>query len=237
MNLRRIGIIGGISWESTAHYYSALNEGVRELLGGLHSARILLWSVDFAEIETLQRAGEWARAGEIFAGIAANLEQAGAECILIAANTMHKIADYVAGAVSIPLLHIADATAQAVLAAGKTRVLLLGTRYTMEEAFLRDRLEELGLQVVIPEPTDILDVNQIIYEELCLGHVREESRGRLLDVIDRNRHQGIEGVILGCTELSMILEPHHVDLALFDTTSIHVRAALNFSLNSLQDTD
>lgn len=230
--MKRIGIIGGISWESTAHYYSALNEGVKQRLGGLHSARILLWSVDFAEIEVLQRANEWARAGEIFAGIAANLEQAGAQCILIAANTMHKVADYVVGAVSVPLLHIGDATAQAVMTAGKTRVLLLGTRYTMEEAFLRDRLEELGLQVVVPESNDILDVNQIIYEELCLGMVRDESRQRLLEVIDRNRRHGIEGVILGCTELSMILGPHHVDLALFDTTAIHVGAALEFSLKS-----
>lgn len=230
--MKRIGIIGGISWESTAHYYSALNEGVKHRRGGLHSARILLWSVDFAEIEVLQRANEWARAGEIFAGIAANLEQAGAECILIAANTMHKVADYVTGAVSVPLLHIGDATAQAVMSTGKTRVLLLGTRYTMEEAFLRDRLEELGLQVVVPEAKDIMDINQIIYEELCLGRVRDESRQRLLEVIDRNRRHGIEGVILGCTELSMILRPEHLDLALFDTTAIHVGAALDFSLKS-----
>lgn len=230
--MRHIGIIGGISWESTAHYYSALNEGVKERLGGLHSASILLWSVDFAEIEAFQRAGDWARAGEIFAGIAANLEQAGAECILIAANTMHKVADYVTGAVSIPLLHIGDATAQAVLAAGKTRVLLLGTRYTMEEAFLRDHLEQRGLEIVVPDQGDISDVNQVIYEELCLGIVRDESRQRLLDVVERNKRNGIEGVILGCTELAMILEPHHVDLALFDTTLIHVRAALDFSLKS-----
>jgi aspartate racemase len=230
--LKCIGIIGGISWESTTHYYAALNEGIKNRLGGLHSARILLWSVDFAEIENLQRTGEWERAGEIFADIAKRLEGAGAECIVIAANTMHKVADYVTQAVSVPLLHIGDATARAVLNATKTNVLLLGTRYTMEQPFLRERLASQGLHIVVPDDDDVLLVNRIIYEELCLGVVTNESRKRLLDVISRNQPHGIEGVILGCTELAMILQPNHVDLPLFDTTSIHVDFALDFSLNS-----
>lgn len=230
--MKCIGIIGGISWESTSHYYSSLNEGVKERLGGLHSAKILLYSVDFAEIEALQRNDEWAKAGEIFADIAARLEQAGAECILIAANTMHKVADYVTNAVSIPLLHIGDATAEAVFTSGKKKVLLLGTRYTMEQPFLKDRLINLGLQIVVPDLEDISVVNRIIYEELCLGVTTDESRSVLLDVISRNKENGIEGVILGCTELAMILQPQHVDLPLFDTTSIHVQSALEFSLKS-----
>jgi aspartate racemase len=225
-----IGIIGGISWESTAHYYSSLNQGVKERLGGLHSAGILLWSVDFAEIEALQRAGDWERAGEIFADIARRLERGGAECMLIAANTMHKVADYVKNAVSIPLIHIGDATAKAVLASGTKRVLLLGTRYTMEQPFLKEYLANLGLNIVVPETDDILSVNRIIYEELCLGRVIDSSRDFLLNIISRNKERGIEGVILGCTELAMILEPQHVDLPLFDTTAIHVESALNFSI-------
>ncbi|KPV43621.1 aspartate/glutamate racemase family protein [Alicyclobacillus ferrooxydans] len=230
--MKCIGIIGGISWESTAHYYAALNEGVKNRLGGLHSAQILLWSVDFAEIEELQRTGEWERAGEIFADVAKRLEGAGAECIVIAANTMHKVADYVTKSVSVPLLHIGDATAKAVLSAMKNNVLLLGTRYTMEQPFLKEWLTSKGLHIVVPDDDDILVVNQIIYDELCLGVVTDESRHRLLDVISRNKQRGIEGVILGCTELGMILEPQHVDLQLFDTTAIHVDFALDFSLNS-----
>lgn len=230
--MKCIGIIGGISWESTAHYYASLNTGVKNRLGGLHSARILLWSVDFSDIESLQRTGEWERAGVIFAEVAAKLERAGAECILIAANTMHKIADQVTNAISIPLLHIGDATAETVLTSGKTTVLLLGTRYTMEQPFLKDHLTNLGLHIVVPETDDIFDVNRIIYEELCLGVITDESRSCLLEIISKNKTHGIEGVILGCTELAMILQPQQVDLPLFDTTSIHVRYALDFSLES-----
>lgn len=230
--MKCIGIIGGISWESTAHYYAALNEGVKSRLGGLHCAQILLWSVDFAEIESLQRTGDWERAGDIFADIAKRLEQAGAQCIVIAANTMHRVAADVSEAVSVPLLHIGDATAQAVLDAGKTSVLLLGTRYTMEQPFITERLSSHGLQIVVPDEDDMSLVHRIIYEELCLGVVNADSRRRLLDVIARNKARKIEGVILGCTELAMILQPEHVDLQLFDTTSIHVDAALAFSLDS-----
>lgn len=228
--MKTIGIIGGTSWESTVHYYSGLNQGVKSRLGGLHSAKILLWSVDFAEIETLQRAGDWERAGEMFADIARRLERGGADCLLIAANTMHKVADYVKNAVSIPLIHIGDATAKAVLASGIKRVLLLGTRYTMEEPFLKDYLLNLGLHTVVPETEDILRINQIIFEELCLGQVADSSRDCLLNIIARNKEHGIEGVILGCTELAMILKHEHVDLPLFDTSIIHVESALNFSL-------
>lgn len=230
--MKCIGIIGGISWESTAHYYASLNEGVKEHLGGLHSARILLWSVDFSEIEELQRTGQWEEAGKIFADVAKRLQDAGADCILIAANTMHKIAEYVTKAVSIPLLHIGDATAQAVLDSNKTNALLLGTRYTMEQPFMREYLASKGLHIVVPENNDIYLVNRIIYEELCLGIVTDESRECLLGIISRNKKWGIEVVILGCTELAMILQPNHVDLPLFDTTSIHVNYALDFSLHS-----
>ncbi|WCK55223.1 aspartate/glutamate racemase family protein [Aneurinibacillus sp. Ricciae_BoGa-3] len=228
--MKCIGIIGGISWESTAHYYSSLNQGVKERLGGLHSARILLWSVDFAEIEALQRAGDWERAGEIFADIAGRLDRGGAECVLIAANTMHKVANYVKRAISIPLIHIGDATAKAVLESGTKRVLLLGTRYTMEQPFLTDHLSNLGLNIVVPDTDDISSVNRIIYEELCLGRVMDSSRDCLMNIISRNKERGIKGVILGCTELAMILQPQHLDLSLFDTTAIHVESALNFSL-------
>lgn len=230
--MKCIGIIGGISWESTAHYYSLLNEGVKKRLGGLHSAEILMWSVDFAEIEALQRLDNWQSAGDIFADGARRLERGGAECILIAANTMHIVAAQVQGAVSIPLVHIGDATASAVLVAGYKKVLLLGTRYTMEQPFLKDHLAHLGLDIVAPKTKDIEAVNQIIYEELCLGQVLDSSRGHLLEIIAANKVYGIEAVILGCTELGMILEPHHMDIPLFDTTVIHVNAALNFSLEA-----
>ncbi len=230
--MKCIGIIGGTSWESTVHYYSALNQGVKACLGGLHSAKILLWSVDFAEIEALQRAGDWEKAGSIYAQAARRLESGGAQCIVIAANTMHKVADDVKRAVSIPLLHIGDATAKAVLATGLKRVLLLGTRYTMEQAFLKDNLTNHGLHIEVPEREDILGVNRIVFEELCLGSVLSASRDYLLNVISQGKERGIQGVILGCTELAMILEPRHVDMPLFDTTAIHVEYTLEFSLGT-----
>ncbi|QQE77068.1 aspartate/glutamate racemase family protein [Alicyclobacillus sp. SO9] len=230
--MKTIGMIGGTSWESTSHYYSELNEGVKARLGGLHSAKLLLWSVDFAEIEELQSQGDWARAAEIFVDIARRLEAAGADSILIAANTMHIVAQAVAKAVSIPVLHIGDATAKAVHASNIKKVLLLGTRYTLEHPFLRNHLEQLGLEIVIPASEDILTVNDVIYEELCLGVVTEPSREKLLSIILRNENKGIEGVILGCTELAMILEQQHVNLPIFDTTSIHVQYALDASLSS-----
>lgn len=229
--MKRIGIIGGMSWESTLHYYQALNEGVHARLGGLHSAKCLIWSVEFAEIESLQRAGEWAKAGAILASAAKRLEQAGAEVLLIAANTMHIVADQVSQAVSIPLLHIADATAQAVLTHGNKRVLLLGTRYTMEHPFLKDRLSSHGLEVVLPVENDASEVNRIIFEELCLGRIEPSSKSRLLEVIANAQPDSIDGVILGCTELAVILQQTDVDLALFDTTSIHVEAALDASFD------
>lgn len=228
--MKCIGIIGGTSWESTAHYYAALNEGVKARLGGLHSARLVLWSVNFSEIEEFQRTGQWEQVGSVYADIAKRLEDAGADCILIAANTMHKVAEYVTSAVSIPLLHIGDATAQAVVQSNMKRVLLLGTRYTMEQPFLTDYLARRGLEIVIPEQQDINLINRIIFEELVLGIVTDDSRECLLEVICRNKAQGIEGVILGCTELAMILQPDDVDLPLFDTTALHVRFALDYSL-------
>lgn len=230
--MKCIGIIGGTSWESTAHYYAACNEAVKERLGGLHSARLLVWSVDFHEVEERQRAGDWAYLGEMYADIAKRLEKAGAACLVIAANTMHKLANDVSRAVSIPVLHIADATAQAILRTGKKRVLFLGTRYTMEEPFLVDHLRENGLDIVLPDASDIGKINRVIFEELCLGMVTEESRAYLCSVIERAESQSIEGVILGCTELGMILTPGDVSLPLFDTTEIHVDYAVNHSLST-----
>lgn len=229
--MKCIGIIGGTSWESTAHYYAALNRGVQARLGGLHSAKLLMYSVNFAEIEMLQRSGAWDEAGEIYASLARQLEHGGAECIVIAANTMHKVAPQVEVAVGIPVIHIADATARRVRTAGVLQVLFLGTRYTMQEPFITDHLRAGGLDVIAPTGETVSTVNRIIFEELVLGKVIEASRNELLSVIAdmRSRH-AIEGVILGCTELAMILEPHHVDLPLFDTTAIHVEAALDFSL-------
>lgn len=236
--MKTIGIIGGTSWESTQHYYAALNEGIHARMGGLHSSKILLWSVDFAEIEEMQRTGDWETAGKTFEDIARRLESAGADCILIAANTMHKVAPAVEESVRIPLLHIGDATAAAVLAAGLKRVLFLGTRYTMEDPFLTGHLSNQGLEVVVPDSGDIAAINRIIYEELCIGKVEADSREILLDIISKYRFSAqshekkmIEGVILGCTELGMILEPEHTDLPLFDTTAIHVEAALHFALD------
>lgn len=228
--MKCIGIVGGMSWESTAHYYAALNEGVKKRLGGFHSAQVALWSVDFAEIEALQRDGDWEQAGEVLADAAKRLERAGAQCILIGANTMHKVADAVSRAVSIPLLHIGDATADAVIAAGDRKVLLLGTRYTMEQSFLRNYLTGRGLNVIVPDADDQATVHSVIFNELVLGVVRDESRRRLQQVMERGKATGCEGVILGCTELGMILRPEHSDLRLYDTTALHAKYALDFSL-------
>jgi aspartate racemase len=225
-----IGLLGGMSWESTAEYYRLANELVRDRLGGLHSARLVLASVDFAEIEALQVTGEWDRAGKILAIEAAGLQAAGAELLVLCTNTMHKVADHIEAAVSIPLLHLADTTADAVHAAGLTTVGLLATAFTMEQAFYRDRLAGHDLQVLIPEAGDRAEVHRIIYQELCLGEVREESRELYRQVIERLVAAGAQGVILGCTEIELLITAADSPVPVFPTTRLHVEAAVNASL-------
>ncbi len=227
---RTLGIIGGMSWESTATYYRLLNEGIKARLGGLHSARLLIHSVDFAEVEALQARGDWAAAGAMLGEAAAGLARAGADCLLIATNTMHKVADAVTAASGLPLIHIADATAAAVRAAGIERIGLLGTRYTMEQDFYRGRLEAHGLQVLVPEEPARAEVNRVIYEELCLGRCEAASRRFYRDTIAALVEAGAQGVILGCTEIGLLVGPDDVDCALFDTTRLHAAAAVAAAL-------
>jgi aspartate racemase len=227
---RVIGMLGGMSWESSAEYYRLANELVRERLGGLHSARLVLASVDFAEIEQLQVTGRWDAAGELLAGLARQLEAAGADLLVLCTNTMHKVADQVEAAVTIPLVHLADATAAAVQRAGLTTVGLLGTAFTMEQDFYRDRLARHGLRVLVPPPEDRAEVHRIIYDELCLGKVTEISRQVYRDVIARLAHAGAEGVVLGCTEIELLVGPEDSPVPVFPTTRLHVEAAVALSL-------
>lgn len=229
--MRTIGLIGGMSWESTAVYYRRLNEQVRAQLGGLHSADILMRSINFDAIVRLQKQGRWDEACQVLAGIARGLESGGAGCLLICTNTMHKLADEVQRAVSIPLLHIADVTGSAVKAAGLRRPLLLATRYTMEQEFYVARLREgFGLDPVIPHADDRAIIHDIIFDELCQGIVRQESRRLYLDAIARGKEQGADGVILGCTEICLLVGPEHIDLPVFDSTMLHADAALEFAM-------
>jgi aspartate racemase len=233
MKMRTIGLIGGMSWESTAVYYRRLNEQVRTRLGGLRSAEILLRSVDFEQIVALQKSGEWDQASRMLANIASELERAGASCLLICTNTMHKLADEVQKAVAIPLLHIADVTGANVRAAGVRRPLLLATRYTMEQEFYVRRLrEKFGLDPIIPDADDRSVVHDTIFNELCCGLIRDESRTRYLEIIERGRQRGADGVILGCTEICLLIGPEHSDLPMFDSTVLHADAALDFSIGS-----
>ena len=231
---QKIGMIGGTSWESSAQYYRLANELVRARLGGLHSARIVLASVDFAEIERLQVTGDWDAAGEVLAQEARGLEAAGADFLLICTNTMHKVADAVQAAVDIPLLHLGDATAQAVRRAGITDVGLLGTAFTMEQDFYRDRLASHGLTVRVPAADDRALVHRIIYEELCLGVVREESRAAYRQVIQRLVDAGARGIILGCTEIELLVGPDNSPVPIFPTTRLHVEAAVEAALSETQ---
>ena len=228
--MKVIGLLGGMSWESTQTYYRLLNQAVREQLGGLHSARILLYSLDFDDIARLQRSGDWDRAAEILCDAAQSLENAGADCLLIATNTMHKVAPEVAAGIRIPLLHIMDAAADAVLASGLDCVGLLGTRFTMSESFCRQRLEEKGIRVLVPGATEQDLVHQVIFDELCLGVIREASRRDFLTIIDGLRSQGAQGIILGCTEIGLLVSPGDTSAPLFDTTELHVNRAVGFAL-------
>ena len=229
--MKTIGLIGGLSWESTAPYYRHLNEGVRERLGGLHSARIVLWSFDFAQVEALQAEGDWAGATGLMEDAARRLAGAGAELIVIASNTMHRMADEVEAAAGLPLIHIADATGLAVRAAGLRRPALLATRYTMEQDFYRGRLAARhGVEAMVPDERGRELVHRIIYEELCVGIVRAQSKAAYLEEIERLRRQGADGVILGCTEVGLLLGPEDTDLPMFDTTRLHVEKALDVAL-------
>lgn len=228
--MRMIGLIGGMSWESTAVYYRRLNEQVRERFGGLHSAEILMRSVDFDAIVALQKAGKWDEAERVLCGIAQDLEKAGAACLLICTNTMHKLADQVAASVNVPLLHIADVTAEAVKDAGLKRPLLLATRYTMEQDFYLNRMRERhGLDPIVPEADDRTVVHDVIFDELCCGIVLDKSRQHYLDIIERGRASGADSVILGCTEIGLLIGPEHTDLIVFDSTLLHADAAVDFA--------
>jgi aspartate racemase len=231
LHMKIIGLIGGMSWESTAEYYRIINETVKERLGGLYSAKILLYSVNFSEIEKLQREGRWEELAEFMCDAARRIERGGADCILICTNTMHKMAAEVRQAVKIPLLHIADATAMEIKKKGIGRVALLGTKYTMEEEFYKGRLEaEHGFDVLIPPEEDRNIINFIIYHELCLGKIKEESKKQFVRIIKQLEAEGAEGVILGCTEISLLIKQKDSPVELFDTTAIHAQAAVAFAL-------
>ena len=229
--MRTIGLIGGMSWESSQHYYRIVNQEVRARLGGLHSARCLMYSFDFHDIEALQASGAWDEAGEALAGAAERLERAGADGLVLCTNTMHKLAGAIEARVRVPLLHIADATAAAVVAAGVRRVALLGTRFTMEETFYRGRLEErFGLDVRVPDAAGRALVDRVIFEELVVGVVRDESRARYREIIDGLARAGAEAVILGCTEIGLLVGPDDCAVPAFDTTDLHARAAARWAL-------
>jgi aspartate racemase len=225
-----IGLIGGMSWESSAQYYRIANELVRDRLGGLHSARCVLYSVDFAEIEALQTSGDWDAAGHLLAAAARSLEAAGADLLLLCTNTMHKVAGQVQSSVRIPLLHLADTTAAAVRAAGLATAGLLGTAFTMEQDFYRGRLAGHGLTVLVPDAPDRALVHEVIYGELCRGVVREESRAAYRGVIERLVARGAEGVILGCTEIELLIGAADSPVPIFPTTRLHVEAAVDRAL-------
>ena len=229
--MKTIGLIGGMSWESTVPYYQDINRAIGARLGGLHSAKIVLYSVEFQEIERLQHAGRWEEAGVILAEAARAVRRAGADVIVLCTNTMHKVAPQIEAAVDVPFLHIADATAVRVKAAGVARIGLLGTRFTMEESFYRGRLEsQHGLEVLVPPEDERTLVHRVIYEELCLGQVREDSRRAYQHIVGGLVARGAEGVILGCTEIGLLLRPEDAPVPLFDTGRIHAEAAVEFAL-------
>ncbi|MDQ1145634.1 aspartate racemase [Bacillus sp. SORGH_AS 510] len=230
--MKIIGLIGGMSWESSAEYYRLINEEVKRRLGGLHSAQCLLYSVDFAEIEQCQSEGNWAKAGEILAYAAIGLEKGGADFILICTNTMHKVIDLIKEKINIPILHIADATAIQIKKHGMKTIALLGTRYTMEQDFYKSRLKEQGFTVLIPDKPEREMINTIIYEELCLGRILPSSRSSFKETINHLIRNGAEGIILGCTEIGLLVKQEDCNVPLFDTTSIHALDAVNRALGT-----
>ncbi len=230
--MKTIGLIGGMSWESSSEYYRIINEAVKAKLGGLHSAKCILYSVDFAEVEILQRQNRWSDAAEILIGAAKSLENGGADFLIICANTMHKVADDIQAQVRIPLLHIADVTAKQVKQAGIRKVGLLGTRYTMEEDFYTKRLrDKFTLDVLIPNAEDRQFVNQVIFDELVLGKICQSSKRQFIHIIERLVNKGAEGIILGCTEIGLLIKDEDCRVPIFDTTKIHALAAVDYSLS------
>lgn len=231
--MKTIGLIGGMSWESTTPYYRHINQVIKQRLGGLHSARIILYSVDFADIERLQRADDWNAAGALLAAAASTLEQAGADFLVLCTNTMHKIAPTIEAAVTIPLLHIADTAAHAIRQAGYSKVGLIGTRFTMEQPFYRERLaQQHGLQTCIPDTQDQDIIHRIIFEELCLGILRPESRLAYRHIMDKLVARGAQAIILGCTEIAMLVDQTDSTVPLLDTTTLHAQAAAIKALDS-----
>lgn len=228
--MKTIGLLGGMSWESSQTYYRLINEGVKGRLGGLHSARLILYSVDFADIEVHQRSGDWAAAAETLSAAAQALQRAGADFLVIGTNTMHRVAPEIEGALDIPLIHIADATAAVLSNNGITRVGLLGTRFTMEQDFYRSRLEQAGIDVIIPDPEQRTNIHQVIFEELCLGTINPASRETYLDVINALSERGAQGVILGCTEIGLLIRQTDTSVPLYDTTAIHAALAVELAL-------
>lgn len=229
--MKTIGLLGGMSWQSTVGYYQHINELVALKQGGLHSAKIAMRSVDFAPIAAMQKQDRWQEMGQLLSEEARLIEAAGADCLLICTNTMHLVADQVAEAISIPLLHIADATAQQLQAQQQHKVALLGTVFTMQKAFYKDRIRErFGIEVIVPDSAEQQLVNDVIYNELCVGQVTERSREQFLNIIDTLKLRGAEGVILGCTEIGLLIKQQHSGLPLFDTTHIHASAAVDFAL-------
>lgn len=228
--MKTVGLIGGMSWESTVTYYQIINTYVKEKLGGFHSAKCVLYSVDFAEIESRMAAGAWTEAAEILGDAARSLERAGADLILICTNTLHKVFGLVAACVSVPLLHIADAAADALDEKGFKTVALFGTKYTMQQDFYRARLAGRGFRVLVPDEKDMDEVNRIIFDELCLGKIRDESRRVYVEIIKKLAARGAEAAILGCTEIGMLVRPEDAGTPLFDTAVIHARRAVEMAL-------
>ncbi|WP_440878860.1 aspartate/glutamate racemase family protein [Vibrio natriegens] len=231
--MKTVGMVGGMSWESTASYYKALNEGVKSRLGGLHSAKICLYSVDFDEIEKLQHQGKWSETALILAEAAKSVERGGADFLMICTNTMHKVVPEIESQISIPILHIADATAESLVQNGVTKVGLLGTRFTMEQDFYKGRIsEKFGIDVVVPTADEQTVVHDIIYQELCLGEIKTESRDRYLKIIANLHAQGAEAVILGCTEIALLVKQSDTTVPLYDTTEIHAAHGVEWALGN-----
>ena len=230
MNLKTIGLIGGMSWESTVTYYKIINEVIKEKLSGLHSAKCVLYSVDFQEIEECQASGNWEKSGEILGEAAYNLEKAGADFIVICTNTMHKVVNQIKEKISIPILHIAEMTAEKILEKGLKNIALLGTKYTMEQDFYKSKLIEKGINVIIPDKNDIEIINEVIYDELCLGTINSDSKKKFLEIVDKLRSKGAEGIILGCTEIGLLIKNADTDVPLFDTAIIHAEQAAIYSI-------
>ena len=235
MNLKTIGLIGGMSWESSMTYYKVINETVKNRLGGLHSAKCIMYSVDFYEIEKCQADGNWEKSGEILGETAYNLEKAGADFIVICTNTMHKVINQIKERISIPILHIAEMTAEKILEKKMKNIALLGTKYTMEQDFYKSKLIEKGINVIIPDKNDIEIINKVIYDELCLGIINPESKAKYLEIVKTLKQKGAEGIILGCTEIGLLIKSEDTDVPLFDTALIHAEQAAIYSIKDYKN--